>query len=67
VIGDAQKPWLTLFSTSNLEALAEALAAQPETDPSTIDATLDRKPRPLTDPEHSELSERLAALNRAQP
>lgn len=29
VIADAKKPWVALFVSSRLEALAEALAAQP--------------------------------------
>ena len=44
LISDPAKPWLTLFSSSNLQAVAEALAAQPQPDLSGVYATLDGSP-----------------------
>jgi hypothetical protein len=64
LISDPAKPWLTLFSSPDLRAVAEALAAQPQLDLSGIYATLDGKPRSLTDAEHAELSHYLAFHDR---
>lgn len=58
------KPWLILFSSPDLDAIAEALAAQPEAETSGVYATLDGKPRPLTDVESDELSRLLRSLER---
>lgn len=55
-ISHPAKPWLVLFSSPDLHAIAEALAAQPEVETSGVYATLDGKPRPLTDIENHELS-----------
>lgn len=63
VISDPAKPWLTLFSSQDLQAVAEALAAQPQPDVSNIYATLDGKPRSLTEAEHRELSGHLTAMS----
>jgi hypothetical protein len=56
------KPWLILFSSPDLRAIAEALAAQPEAETSRVYATLDGKPRALTDVESDELFRLLRAL-----
>jgi hypothetical protein len=48
LISDPGKPWLTLFSSPNLEAVAEAIVAQPRIEPSSIYATLDGKSRSLS-------------------
>src|SRR5579875_2128003 len=60
-ITDPAKPWLILFSSPDLHAIAEALAAQPEVETSGVYATLDGKPRPLTQVEVGELYRLLAA------
>ena len=55
VISDPDKPWITLFSSAQLEAIAGAIAAQPETPMAGIYATLDGLPRPLSAAERIEL------------
>jgi hypothetical protein len=62
VISEPDKPWLTLFTSHRLDVLAEAIAAQPQIKPSSIYATLDGKPRSLTDAERTELCERVLEL-----
>jgi hypothetical protein len=62
VIADPDKPWLTLFTSSRLDVLAEAIAAQAQIRPSSIYATLDDKPRSLTDAERTELRARVSEL-----
>lgn len=62
VISDAEKPWLTLFSSPDLEFIAEAVAAQERVTVSSIYATLGGKPRALTARERIELFESVLAL-----
>jgi hypothetical protein len=62
VISDPDRPWLTLFTSTRLDVLAEAIAAQTQIRPSSIYATLDGKPRSLTDTERTELRERISEL-----
>jgi hypothetical protein len=62
VISDPDKPWLTLFTSRRLDVLAEAIVAQAQIRPSSIYATLDGKPRSLTDAERTELRARVSEL-----
>ena len=62
VISDPDKPWITLFSSAQLEAIAEAIAAQPQTSTARIYATLDGLPRPLSAAERIELFQRVLKL-----
>jgi hypothetical protein len=78
-ISSPEQPWLVLFTGSTLDALAEAVAAQPSVDPSSIYASDDGKPRSLTNeellhlwrcalelqPESSAISDALAAAESA--
>jgi predicted RecB family nuclease len=63
VISDPDKPWITLFSSAQLEAIAEAIAAQPHTSTARIYATLDGLPRPLSAAERIELFQQVLKLN----
>jgi hypothetical protein len=63
VISDPDKPWLTLFTSTRLDFVAEAIAAQSEIKPSSIYASLDGKPRSLTDAERAELRDRVTKLS----
>lgn len=56
------KPWLVLFSSSSLDAVAEAVAAHPDIEPSSIYVTRDGKPRGLTHTEQLELFGRVLEL-----
>jgi hypothetical protein len=47
-ISDPDRPWVVLFSSMSLDALAEAIVAQPNVAPSALFASLDGKPRTLT-------------------
>jgi hypothetical protein len=47
-VSDPEKPWVMLFCSARLDAIAEALAAQPQISTSAVYATLDGKPRSLT-------------------
>ena len=67
LISDPAKPWLTLFSSHDLRAVAEAVSAQPQLDLSGIYATLDGKPRALTEVERGELSRHLSELDHDHP
>ena len=62
-ISDPDKPWIVLFSSPHLGAIAEALVAQPQIPTSTMCATLDGKPRALSSAERMELSEHVRELN----
>jgi len=62
VISDPDKPWITLFSSARLEAIADAIAAQPQTPTAGIYATLDGLPRPLSAAERIELFQRVLKL-----
>jgi hypothetical protein len=62
LISDPAKPWIALFTSSKLEAVAEAIVAQSEIEPSSIYATLDGKPRSLSAGERIELFERVLEL-----
>jgi hypothetical protein len=62
LISAAGKPWLTVFSSPNLDAVAEAIAAQLELEPSSIYASLDGKPRPLSENERMTLFRRVREL-----
>jgi hypothetical protein len=62
VISDPDKPWITLFSSAQLEAIAEAIAAQPHTSTARIYATLDGLPRPLSVAERIELFQHVLKL-----
>jgi hypothetical protein len=61
-ISAPDKPWVVLFSGSDLSAIAEAVAAQPDVDPSSIYASDDGKSRSLTMIEQIELFERVLEL-----
>lgn len=54
-ISEPNRPWIVLFTSPDLGAIAEAIAAQVEVDPSCIYATLDGKSRPLSKNERIEL------------
>jgi hypothetical protein len=54
-ISEPNRPWVVLFTSPDLGAVAEAVAAQAEVDPSCIYATLDGKSRPLSKDERIEL------------
>jgi hypothetical protein len=62
VISDPDKPWLTLFTSTRLDVLAEAIVAQTQIRPSSIYASLDGKPRSLTDAERTELRELISDM-----
>jgi hypothetical protein len=62
LISNPAKPWLTLFVSPELEAVAEALAAQPVLEPSSIYAALDGKSRSLTVDDRIELLEHVLEL-----
>jgi hypothetical protein len=62
LISDPSKPWIALFSSSNLEAVAEAIVAQSQIEASSIYAALDGKPRSLNAGERTELFERVLEL-----
>jgi len=61
VISDPDKPWITLFSSAQLEAIAEAIAASHSVN-GGIYATLDGLPRPLSAAERIELFQRVLKL-----
>ncbi|HEX3615160.1 MAG TPA: hypothetical protein VHU61_01375 [Solirubrobacteraceae bacterium] len=67
LISDPAKPWLTVFSSSRLEAVAEALAAQSHFEPSSLYASLDGKSRPLDDAERTRLFELVLKLSPDHP
>jgi hypothetical protein len=48
LISDPSHSRLALFSSSNLEAVAEAIVAQSRIEPSSVYVTLDGKPRSLS-------------------
>ena len=62
VISDPDKPWITLFSSAQLEAIAKAIAAQPQTSTARIYATLDGLPRALNAAERIELFQQVLKL-----
>jgi hypothetical protein len=64
---DPASPWIALFTSSKLEAVAEAMVAQAEIEPSSIYATLDGKPRSLSVGERIELFERVLELRPGDP
>jgi hypothetical protein len=66
-IPDPGRPWIMLFSSTSLEALAEALVAQPNVAPSALFASLDGKPRSLTAAERVRLYERVLELRPDDP
>lgn len=66
-ISEPNRPWIVLFTSPDLRAVAEALAAQAEVDPSCIYATLDGKSRSLTNDERIELFERLLDVRPHDP
>ena len=66
-ISDPDKPWIILFSSPQLETIAEALVAQPQVPASTVYATLDGKPRGLSNAERVELFKRVLELNPDDP
>jgi hypothetical protein len=61
-ISDPNRPWITRFSSARLEAVAEALAAQPQIQQQGIYATLDGLPRTLTVTERIELFQAVLKL-----
>jgi hypothetical protein len=62
VISDRGKPWVTIFSSARLDAVAEAIVAQPATLAASIYATIDGLPRSLSAAERIELFERVLEL-----
>jgi hypothetical protein len=66
-ISDPDRPWVVLFSSSSLDALAEAIVAQPEALPTGLFASLDGKPRSLTAAEQVQLYERVLELRPGDP
>jgi hypothetical protein len=58
-ISDPDRPWVMLFSSPSLDALAEAIVAQPNVAPAALFASLDGKPRSLTAAEQVRLYERV--------
>jgi hypothetical protein len=62
LISDPGRPWLALFISPKLDAVAEAIVAQERLEPSTIYATLDGKPRSLSAEEQIKLYERVLEL-----
>ena len=66
-ISDPDRPWIVLFSSASLDALAEAIVAQPNIAPSALFASLDGKPRPLTAAEQVRLYERVLEFRADDP
>jgi hypothetical protein len=64
VVSTPATPWVALFSSQRLDALAEAMAAQPL--PRTLDiyASLDGRSRPLLPKDRVARGTRLMALDR---
>lgn len=58
-ISEPNRPWVVLFTSPDLGAVAEAVATQPEVDTSCVYATLDGKSRSLSTDERIELFERV--------
>ena len=66
-ISDPDRPWVVLFNSASLDALAEAMVAQPNVAPSALFASLDGKPRSLTAAEEVRLYERVCELRPDDP
>jgi hypothetical protein len=66
-ISDPDRPWVVLFSSMSLDALAEAIVAQPNVAPSALFASLDGKPRTLTAAEQVRLYERVLEFRPDDP
>ena len=66
-ISEPNRPWVVLFTSPDLGAVAEAVAAQADVDPSCIYAMFDGKSRPLSQDERIVLFERVLDIRPHDP